>query len=137
MRRWMGFGLMLLAVLPAASKATDGLIAYWPFDVDFKNAAGNEEYDGISAGRAEISAEDARAGGGALKIDDDKTTKSHVAILGDFVGAAPVVRTVVGWYKYADISGDGSDEPNFICETQPGYSLSFGIRNGAEGKYSQ
>jgi hypothetical protein len=72
-----------------------------------------------------------------LKIADDTTTASHVIAMGDYIGLAPVVRTVVGWYKYADINGDGSDGRNFIWETQPTYSLSFGIRDGAVGKYSQ
>jgi hypothetical protein len=76
-------------------------------------------------------------GAGALKIADDTASANHVVAMGDFVGPAPVVRTVVGWYKYADINGDGSDARNFIWETQPTYSLSFGIRDGAEGKYSQ
>ena len=137
MKRWVGSWLTLLALLAPVSQAEDGLIAYWPFDTDFRNAAGDEQYDGIPSGMAVISGEDVRAGVGALRIDDDKTTKSHVAVLQDFIGPAPVVRTVVGWYKYCDISGDGSDERNFIWETQPGYSLSFGIRNGTTGKYSQ
>lgn len=137
MKRWVGSWLVLLAVMSPVSKAADGLIAYWPFDTDFRNIEGNETYDGIPSGTAVISNEDVRVGAGALKIDDDGTTASHVAMLGDFVGPAPVVRTMVGWYKYADISGDGSDDRNFIWETQPGYSLSFGIRNGDTGKYTQ
>ena len=72
-----------------------------------------------------------------MKIADDTTSASHVIAMGDYIGPAPVVRTVVGWYKYADINGDGSDERNFIWETQPTYSLSFGIRDGAVGKYDQ
>ena len=38
---------------------------------------------------AQISSEDLVAGAGALKIDDDTTTQSHVTALGDFVGPAP------------------------------------------------
>lgn len=129
--------LVLLAVMLSTAQAENGLVAYWPFDTDFANAEGTASYDGVPAGTAQISAEDVKVGAGALKIDDDTTMKSHVTTLGDFVGPAPVIRTVVGWYKYADISGDGSDERNFIWETQPTYSLSFGIRDGAVGKYSQ
>lgn len=119
------------------AQAEDGLVAYWPFDTDFTNAEGTTEYDGMPAGTAMISAEDVKVGAGALKIDDDTTTANHVTVLGDLVGPAPVVNTVVGWYKYADISGDGSDARNFIWETQPTYSLSFAIRDGSEGKYAQ
>jgi len=117
--------------------AAEGLVAYWPFDTDFTNAEGTAEYDGTPAGTAEISADDVMVGTGALRIADDTTSANHVAVMGDFIGPAPVVRTVVGWYKYADINGDGSDGRNFIWETQPTYSLSFGIRDGAAGKYSQ
>jgi hypothetical protein len=119
------------------SDGVSGLVAYWPFDADFTNAEGTADYDGTPTGTAEISAEDVKVGAGALKIDDNTSSANHVVAMGDFVGAGPVVRTVVGWYKYADISGDGSDARNFIWETQPTWSLAFGIRDGADGKYSQ
>ena len=128
---------LVLAVAVPTVQAKNGLVAYWPFDTDFTNAEGTADYDGTAVGRAVISTEDVMVGDGALKIDDDTTTKSHVSAAGDFVGPAPVVRTVVGWYKYSDISNDGSDVRNFIWETYPTYSLSFGIRDGSDGKYSQ
>jgi hypothetical protein len=137
MKKLLLFWLVTLAAALPVAHAEDGLVAYWPFDTDFTNAEGTAAYDGTPAGTAEISSEDVKVGAGALKIDDDTTTASHVTALGDFVGPAPVVNTVVGWYKYSDISNDGSDARNFIWETQPTYSLSFGIRDGAEGKYSQ
>ncbi len=132
--------LVCLVVLMAAWSTTqgkDGLVAYWPFDTDFSNAEGTAAYDGTPSGTAQISSEDVKVGIGALKIDDDTATANHVTAMGNFVGPAPVVNTVVGWYKYSDISGDGSDARNFIWETQPTYSLSFGIRDGSDGKYSQ
>jgi len=137
MKKLILLWLVMSAVALPAAHAEDGLVAYWPFDTDFTNAEGTASYDGVPAGTATISSEDVKVGAGALKIDDDTTTASHVTALGDFVGPAPVVNTVVGWYKYSDISGDGSDARNFIWETQPTYSLSFGIRDGAAGKYSQ
>ncbi len=137
MKKLAWWWLVVLAVLLPTAHAKDGVIAYWSFDTDFRNAEGTASYDATPSGTAVISSEDVVAGGGALKIDDDTTGVSHVTALGDFVGPAPVVSTVVGWYKYSDISGDGSDERNFIWETQPTYSLSFGIRDGAAGKYSQ
>ncbi len=136
MKKRMLLCLLLGALTLGTVQAEDGLVAYWPFDTDFTNAEGTADYDGIPAGTAEISSEDVMVGTGALKIDDDTTSSSHVTALGDFVGDTPVVNTVVGWYKYMDISGDGSDERNFIWETQPTYSLSFGIR-GSSSKYSQ
>lgn len=137
MKKLTLFWLVMLTVALPTAHAEDGLVAYWPFDTDFTNAEGTASYDGTPAGTAEISSEDVKAGAGALKIDDDTATANHVTALGDFVGPAPVVNTVVGWYKYSDISGDGSDARNFIWETQPTYSLSFAIRDGAAGKYSQ
>jgi hypothetical protein len=137
MRRALLLGWIVIAMGASALSATEGLVAYWSFDTDFTNSEGTADYDGIPSGTAEISADDVMVGVSALKIADDTTTASHVIAMGDFVGAAPVARTVVGWYKYADINGDGSDGRNFIWETQPTYSLSFGIRDGAVGKYSQ
>ncbi|NQV31521.1 MAG: discoidin domain-containing protein, partial [Phycisphaeraceae bacterium] len=119
------------------SDGVSGLVAYWPFDTDFTNVEGTADYDGTPSGTAEISADDVKVGAGALKIDDNTSSANHVVVTGNFVGGVPVVRTVVGWYKYKDISGDGSDARNFIWETQPTYSLSFGIRDGSEGKFSE
>jgi predicted carbohydrate-binding protein with CBM5 and CBM33 domain len=129
--------LLLSLDITTGTAQAGGLVAYWPFDTDFSNAEGTAEFDGIPTGSAEISAEDIKVGAGALKIADDTLTANHVVAMGDFVGPGPVVRTVVGWYKYADIDGDGSDARNFVWETQPDWSLSFAIRDGADGKYSQ
>jgi hypothetical protein len=137
MKRSLILAWIVMAMGASTLLATEGLVAYWPFDTDFTNAEGTVEYDGTPAGTAEISAEDVVVGAGALKIADDTASANHVTAMGDYVGPAPVVRTVVGWYKYADINGDGSDGRNFIWETQPTYSLSFGIRDGAAGKYAQ
>jgi len=137
MKKLLVFGCVIIVMGSSVSTGTEGLVAYWPFDTDFTNAEGTAAYDGIPAGTAEISDEDVKVGAGALKIDDNTSSANHVVAMGDFIGPAPVVRTVVGWYKYEDISNDGSDARNFIWETQPTYSLSFGIRDGAEGKYSQ
>jgi hypothetical protein len=137
MKKLLILGWIVIAMGASTLWAAEGLVAYWPFDTDFTNAEGTVDYDGTPAGTAEVSAEDVKVGAGALKIDDNTSTSNHVVALGDFVGPASVVSTVVGWYKYKDISGDGSDARNFIWETQPTYSLSFGIRNGADGKYSQ
>ena len=35
---------------------------------------------------------------------------------------------ISAWYNYTDISGDGSDGRNFVWESSPGYSLSYGLR---------
>ncbi len=137
MKEMLWLWVVVVALMLPTAHAEDGVVAYWPFDTDFTNAEGTVAYDGTAAGTAQISSEDVKVGAGSLKIDDDGTTVSHVTALGDFVGPAPVVRTVVGWYKYSDISGNGSDARNFLWETQPAYSLSFGIRDGTAGKYSQ
>ena len=137
MKKSLILGWMIIAMGASTLSATEGLVAYWPFDKDFTNAEGTAAFDGIPAGTAEISSEDVKVGAGALKIADDTTTASHVVVMGDFVGPAPVVRTVVGWYKYADIDNDGSDVRNFIWETQPTWSLSFAIRDGGGGKNAQ
>ena len=103
------------------------LLAYWTFDKDLTNSQGDSSFDGKAVGDIVISGEDAKVGDGALKIDDGGTETNYVSVEGDLVGTTPAVRTVVAWYKYQDISGDGSDQRNFIWETSPNFSLSFAI----------
>ena len=111
-----------------------GLIAYWPFDSDFANALGPEfpttpyggQYTSITNEVNEF-----KVGTGALKLDSGPLSgnATYVRADGDVVGPTPVVNTVCVWYYFKDISGDGSDTRNFIYETEPTWSLSFGIRN--------
>ena len=107
------------------------LIAYWNFDEDMSNIQGNTAYDGTAIGNPEVSSEDVKVGAGALKIDNAAGT-DYVKIPSNVLQASsiPFKNTVTAWYKYEDISGDGSDERNFLWETAPAsYSLSFGIRS--------
>ncbi len=105
-----------------------GLIAYWPFDVDPNNVQGNADLDGTLVGSAVVSAEDVAVGAGALKIDDDTVAANYVDVANTvLLGEAPYRNTVVAWYKYEDIAGDGSDARNFVWETDTTWALSFGI----------
>ncbi len=115
------------------------LVAYWNFDNDMTNIQGNSDFDGTEVGNAVVSSDDVKVGSGALKIDDDGASTNYVDITSDLlsVGNTAVVNTVVAWYKYSDISIDGSDVRNFIWETSPNYTLSFAIRDEGADKRAQ
>jgi alkaline phosphatase D len=117
-----------------------GLIAHWPFDHDYSSTVNNKLYQGKPIGGASVritrDPAHVRRGGGALRIDSHAGTGSpaFVSIRNPLFGRHNAeVFTVVGWYRFEDLSGDGSDERNFVWETRPGYSLAFGLRD-AEGK---
>jgi hypothetical protein len=104
-----------------------GLIAYYPFDADLANAAGDPLYDGRAIGVAIVSNEDVAVGAGALKIDDAKVSANLVTIEPSPVIANQKQVSVSGWFKYKDISGDGSDARPFIIESSD-YNISYGAR---------
>ena len=103
--------LAMLAVLAPTTHAADGLVAYWPFDTDFTNAQGASAFDGTATGTAEISSDDVKAGSGALKIDDDGKTRSHVTVLGDFVGSACMDSAVARAGDLDSIAGRRRPQP--------------------------
>ncbi len=122
--------LVIATVLVVANAAAANLVAHWPFDEDPNNAQGNHAFNGILVGNATICNEDTAVGAGCLKIDDDGNSVNYVDIVNSvLVGGVPEKNTVVAWYKYADISGNGSDTRNFVYETDITYSLSFSIRS--------
>ena len=107
------------------------LIAYWPWDATLNNAQGNPVFDGTSVGNAVVSNNDVKIGAAALKINDNTAGINYVDITSTvLVNNVPTVNTIVAWYKYLDISSNGSDARNFIWETAPAnFSLSFAIRS--------
>ncbi len=117
----------------------EGLVAYWPFDTDpnLTNAQGNTDFDGIPIGNAAVSTDDVKVGTGALKIDDGTQSTNYVDIAAAPIVGAQAVYSVVGWYKYSDISSNSSDSRNFIFETPPGYAASFAIRDSGGRKHAQ
>ncbi len=108
-----------------------GLVAWWPFDVDADNAQGNSDFDGTLVGNAAISAEDVAEGAGALKIDVTVSSAASYVDVTDtvLIGNVPNRNTVVAWYKFEDVSGNGSDSRNFVWETNETWALSFGVRS--------
>ena len=114
------------------------MVAYWDFDKGLSNIQGNSRFDGhVIGNNASISSEDFAVGTGALRIDDDGKEPSYIAIEDSPITFAQDTYTAVAWYKYKDIGSDGSDVRNFIFETTPNWSISFGILNGRGGKVSQ
>ena len=111
-----------------------GLLAHWPFDVDYSSTVNNGLYQGKPFGGDYIQItkdpSSIKAGQGALRLDsgDRSGNKTYVSIRNPLFGYKNAdVFTVVAWYRYDDLSSDGSDSRNFVWETTPGYSLAFGL----------
>jgi alkaline phosphatase D len=112
-----------------------GLLAHWSFDYDYSSSVNNDLYQGKPVGGSSVQIiQDkklVRVGNGALRLNSDSSSKnmSFISIRNPLFGYHNAeVFTVVAWYRYEDLSGDGSDDRNFIWESTPGYSLSFGLR---------
>ncbi len=114
------------------------LVAYWNFDKDVSNIQGNSRFDGRVVGQnVSVSDEDCAVGVGALRVADDGQEPSYLAVDASPVVPRQEIYTAVAWYKYKDIGLDGSDVRNFIFETTPYWSMSFGILDGRGGKVAQ
>ena len=117
---------------------TSPLQAYWTFDEGYSSEVNNAFYQGIPRGGEYTSigseAGEFIKGSGALKLDSGSESGN-----GTFVQIAREVAdpardkqiTVSAWYKYSDISEDGSDGRNFIWESPPLYSLSYALRDSS------
>ena len=107
-----------------------GLLAHWSFDYDYSSSVNNDLYQGKPVGGSSVQIiQDkklVRIGDGALRLNSDSSSinKSFVSIRNPLFGYHNAeVFTVVAWYRYEDLSGDGSDDRNFIWESTPGLSL--------------
>ena len=112
-----------------------GLLAHWTFDVDYSSSVNNDLYQGKPVGGSSVQIiQDRRVvkvGKGALRLSSGSVSgnKTFVAIRNPLFGYNNAeVFTVVAWYRYEDLSSDGSDDRNFVWESTPGYSLAFGLR---------
>lgn len=110
-----------------------GLIAHWPFDVDYSSSVNGPSYGGEPRGGALVSidrtAGAAHVGGGALRITSGRRSseRGYVAVENPLWGEGGTgVLCVAGWFKLQDIGGDGMDGTNLVCETFPTLS-SFGL----------
>ena len=124
--------VLVVGLAGSALAAHPNLVAWWPFDSDYDNAQGDSGLDGsANGGGVSITTTGGEyiRGGGALKIDDDTTSTNYVDVTDNVLESDQQVATIVAWYKYSDISSDGSDERGFIWETTPGYSSGFAVRS--------
>ena len=131
-------GFIFTALMADESKPASegfGLLAHWSFDEDYSSTVNNDLYHGKPSGGDFISIVNdrstARIGTGALRLDSGPRSgnKTYVSIRNPLFGYHNAeVFTLVAWYRYDDLSGDGSDARNFIWESTPAYSLAFGLR---------
>ncbi len=98
------------------------LVAYWTFDSKdrFQNTAGNPAFDGIvlentSARITDAPGETAR-GDGALQLRSGPSvpTGTGIDIPGVLVQEGEEALSLIGWYRFADVDGDGSPRRNCL-----------------------
>ena len=113
-----------------------GLLAHWSFDEDYSSSVNNDLYKGNPIGKPAVhvihDSRLAKVGKGALRLDSGSVSgkRSFVSIRNPLFGYYNAeIFTIVAWYRYKDLSGDGSDDRNFVWESTPGYSLAFGLQN--------
>ena len=149
MCRRLIFLVSLVLVLALVGNASAAVLAYWNFDSDFTSVTNNAKYGpanqviegtGTTIG---TGAGEWKLGGGALKIDDDPLDTNANGFIAtgldvqwNVVPASPVVISTSMWFKYEDISGDGSMVRNFLYEAYEGmtgrYPISLGIRDDTD-----
>lgn len=120
----------------AALNTGFGLLAHWAFDEDFSSSINNDLYEGKPVGGSFTAISNDRAvvkvGSGALRLESGSSSGqgTHVSIRNPLFGYHNAkALTVVAWYRYEDLNNDGSDGRNFVWESKPGYSLSFGLKS--------
>lgn len=113
-----------------------GLLAHWPFDEDYASMVNDDLYRGQPNGGSFIGVINdsliVRVGAGALRLDSGPRSGNgtYVSVPNPLFGyRGAEVFTVVAWYRFEDLSDDGSDNRNFVWESKPGYSLAFGLRS--------
>ncbi|MAG56816.1 MAG: hypothetical protein CMJ83_11035 [Planctomycetes bacterium] len=123
-----GFGY-----LTAPPPPTTTPVAYWPFDSDFSSVT--TVHNGNPIGNVSITnvAGEFVRGTGALKVDDSNNGSHYVNVTTSPFPAGITAYTAMAWYKFDDISGNGSDTRNFIFETEPTYSCAASIRDTDSG----
>jgi hypothetical protein len=109
------------------------LAAYWTFDQGYTSAVNNELFEGIPQGGefntiTNVESEFVR-GSGALKLDSgiQSGDGTYVDVPNRVFPNGHDAVSIVSWYRYEDISGDGSDSVNTVFETSLYPAFSFGL----------
>ena len=132
---------ILLATGGGVTPALGALVAHWSFDSDYSNVQGNSVLDGfpVSTGTGSVSitgaAGEYQRGGGALKIDDPASGMNYVDVTQSPVANNQKQVSVVAWYRYSDISSDGSDARKYVWSTHPTYSTEFSVGSSFDGEW--
>ena len=130
----------LTVVCALCSAASANLVAYWDFDSDYTSAVNNNLYEGqvIGDGVSISSAAEAMIGSGALKIDNNSGEITEdidfLKINNSPFMACRTSFTMSLWYKWSDISGDGSDDRRCITETD-NYKVALEVGTGDMAKW--
>ena len=146
MCRRLIFLVFLVLVLALAGNASAALLAYWNFEGNYNSIPNAGLFSGTAVGTGVsigTGAGEYKLGTGALKIDDDGVYDAS-ALNPNYVDIPNPVTPLVApqqistslWFKFADISADGSRGRNFLYEgyepTASQYSLSLGIRDDTD-----
>ena len=117
--------IVALAAAPAES-LTQGQVAHWPFDEDFRSLSSG--FDGEVGGEAVIESAGARIGAGSVRFT--QADQSFVRIPTRVIPDGGLSYTIAGWF---DLTG-GTDR-RFLWETYPNnWAISAEIR--ADGALS-
>ncbi len=125
--------LLLWSSVILAQESGLALTAYWPFDDGYDSVVNNELYKGTPVGGVftSITNEDGNyaRGNGALQLDSRPQSGdgTYVDIANELFPDGHEAVSIACWYRYLDISGDGSDFINAVWETTPRAALSFGL----------
>ena len=123
------------------------LVAHWTFDSDFNSSVNSSYFVSTPQGNTDTATYTsidttgvAARGTGALKLDSGSESGNGTFVKVDgsiFNTERDKQIAISSWFRCEDISGDGSDSRNSIYETSPSYSLSLGVRDGAESSWCQ
>ena len=132
----INFPLIILSILifPIISQAalSDGLVANWNFDVDFRATYGGDDFNGARVNGPMIDPNGGRYGGAAFF---DRDFNQYVAV------DAPVITqgedfTYSAWYRatFSDIETANFSDRYFILEStgiggEDAYAVSYGLRD--------
>ena len=142
----LGFGLLAFtANCLWAQDAGLELTAWWTFDQDYTSEVNNSLLEGTPYGGDYISIANAEGefvrGSGSLKLDSGPQSGdiTFVDVANPVFPSGHDAVSIAGWYRYDDISEDGSDSINTVWETAlyPAFSYGLHFEGRSDGTQSR